>query len=123
MRQADRALQLSVASVIDAADAALKERSGTSPPRRRAPDDVADSRATTQLDSESVAYIEAYVEADEDVKNETYLPRKLEAMRVARICGVVSDLARKGELPQPLASEFIRECKEQAARMRASVGR
>ena len=116
MRQASSAQKLTVASVIEAAETAVKERSVERPLRQPASHEPAARNATTALDRESAANIEAYVREDEDVRNETYLPRKLEAMRVARICGIVSDLARQGDLSQDLASAFIRECKEEAAR-------
>ena len=116
MRHAGSARKLTVASVIEAAETALKERSDARPPRQSVAHDLTERSVATELDRESAAYIEAYVRADEDVQNETYLPRKLEARRVARICGIVSNLARQGDLPQDLASAFIRECKEQAAR-------
>ena len=122
MRQASGARKLTVASVIEAADAALKDRADTRPPGQPARHDLVERRAATEVERESAAYIDAYIEADEDVRNAVSLAGRLEARRVARICGIVSDLARQGDLPEHLASAFIRECKEQAAKERACEG-
>ena len=62
-----------------------------------------------EIDSD--AYIDAYVEADEDVQRETYPPRQFEARVVALFCAVVSDLARRGELSQSLANDLVEDRK------------
>ena len=116
MRQASSAQKLTVASVIEATETALKERSDARPARQSVTHGLTERSVATRLDSESAAYIEAYVRADEDVQSESYLPRKLEAMRVARVCGIVSDLARQGDLPRDLANSFVRGFKEEAAK-------
>ena len=116
MRQASSARKLTAASVIEAADAALKERSDTRPPRQPARDDLADRSAATELERESAAYIDAYIDADEDVRNAASLPNRLEAIKVASVCGAASDLARRGELSQEFADAFVRGFKEEAAK-------
>ena len=116
MRQARSARKLTVASVIKAANAALRERSDARPLPQPASQDPAERSAAKELDSVSAAYIDAYIEADEDVRTASSLPNRLEAMRVAGVCGAVSDLARQGELPEDLANAFVRGFKEEAAK-------
>ena len=53
--------------------------------------------------SDSDAYIKAYVEADPDVQRETSPARNIEARMTALACGVLSDMARTGELEKSLA--------------------